>query len=182
MRMPLAAAAGGGFEYHRVADAIGHRQSVAHRSDGTCGTGNHRHAGLLDGFFGRGLVAHLADGEGVGADKLEIHGSAGFGEQRVFREETVARVDGIRVDGQGRGQDVLVIQVALAGRRRADAEGLVGVADEQGFAVGGGVDGHGLDAQLLGGADHAHGDFAAVGHQQFGNHETQGPGSMRKST
>ena len=72
--------------------------------------------------------------------------------------------------GPGRVQDALDVQVAGAGRRRADADGLVGQAHVQGMRVGVGVDRHGAHAQLLEGADDAAGDGAAVGDQDLVEH------------
>ena len=57
-----------------------------------------------------------------------------------------------------------MLQVALAGGRRTDADRLVGQADVQRLGVGGGVDGDGLDPELVQSADHAHCDLATVGY------------------
>ena len=54
--------------------------------------------------------------------------------------------------------------------------GVVGHAHVQRRAVGFGVDGDGLDAELAAGADHAHGDLAAVGDQDFLEHRAPGYG------
>ena len=64
-------------------------------------------------------------------------------------------------------QDRLDRQVGLRGRRRADAERLVGHLHVQRVAVGVGVDGDAGDAQLAAGADDAHRDLAAVGDQDL---------------
>ena len=45
--------------------------------------------------------------------------------------------------------------------------GVVGLADVESTAIGVGVDDDGLDAHLAAGADHADGDLAAVGDQDF---------------
>ena len=50
--------------------------------------------------------------------------------------------------------DVGNVQVALAGARRANADGLIGKADVQGVTVGIAIDGNGLDSQFFTGADH----------------------------
>ncbi len=61
------------------------------------------------------------------------------------------------------------VQVAQD-RVLADVVRLVGLLHVQGVAVGVGVDGDRLDAQLGAGADDAHGDFATVGDQDLSNH------------
>ena len=62
------------------------------------------------------------------------------------------------------------IQVALARRRRPDADRLVGHRHVLEVAVDGGVHGDGLDAQRVAGAQDAQRDFAAVGDDDFLEH------------
>ena len=54
------------------------------------------------------------------------------------------------------------VEVAFVQARRADADGLIGKADVQRVAIGLAVDGDGLDAELLAGADDAQGNFPAI--------------------
>jgi len=54
--------------------------------------------------------------------------------------------------------------------RRADADSFVGKADMEGIAVGLTVDGDGADPEFLAGANHAEGDFSAVGDEDFLEH------------
>src|SRR5690606_29324540 len=58
----------------------------------------------------------------------------------------------------------------VARRRRPDAHALVGEADMHRVGVGGGMDGDRLDSQLLAGAQHPQGDFAAIGDQDLLEH------------
>jgi hypothetical protein len=51
-----------------------------------------------------------------------------------------------------------------------DLVGLVGLGSMQGVAVLVRVDGDSADAKLVGGAKRADRDFAAIGHQHFGDH------------
>ena len=67
-------------------------------------------------------------------------------------------------------------EVGLGGGVAAQGVGLVGEPDVQGVAVRIRVDRHGGDAFIAGGADDAHGDFAAVGDQ----HLAQPDGSLRR--
>ena len=56
---------------------------------------------------------------------------ADLGELGVLGEEAVARVDRVRAGDLGRRDDARDVQVAVARRRRADADVLVGEADVQ---------------------------------------------------
>src|SRR5439155_24388897 len=70
------------------------------------------------------------------------------------------------------------VEIALPGRRRADAKRLVREADMQGVRVGGGMDGDGFHAQLARRANHPQGDFTTVRDEDAVKHYT---GSKRKS-
>ena len=77
-------------------------------------------------------------------------------------------MDGVDLVLAGQGDDAGDVEVGadrLAGL--ADAVGLVGLEAVQGEAVFVRVDGDGADAQFVGGAKDADGDFAAVGDQQL---------------
>ena len=83
----------------------------------------------------------------------------------VLGEEAVAGMDGV---GAARARGVeqrLDVQIALARRRRADRDRLVGEPHVRRVGVGLGVDRDGRDAHRAAGADDAHGDLAAVGDQ-----------------
>jgi len=72
-------------------------------------------------------------------------------------------MDGVAA-GRGRGRnDRGDAQVALRRGRRADPDGAIGDPDVHRVLVGSRVHGHRLDAELVGGADHANRDFASVG-------------------
>ncbi len=67
--------------------------------------------------------------------------------------------------------DLVGHQIRLARGRRAEQHGLVGQLHVARFLVGLGIHRHGVDAHLVGGGDDAAGDFAAVGDQDFGEHD-----------
>ena len=87
----------------------------------------------------------------------------------VLGQKPVARMDGVDA--------VLAWQIAMIAvdvqvrpdrlARLADQVGLVGLEAVQGVAVFVRVDRDGADAQLVGRAEHADGDFAAVGDEQL---------------
>ena len=93
-----------------------------------------------------------------------------LGELGVLRQEAVAGMDRVGAgDGRG-GQDRRDVEIAVARRRRADADALVGQAHMHGVGVGGRMHGHGLDAHLAAGAVDAQRDLAAVGDQDLVEH------------
>ena len=69
--------------------------------------------------------------------------------------------------GEQRGH----VEVALARRRRADAHALVGEPHVHGVLIRGRMHRDGGDAELLAGAQHAQRDLAAVGDQDFFEHD-----------
>src|SRR6185437_8876362 len=95
---------------------------------------------------------------------------AGFGEFCVFRQETVARMYGLGAGCFRGGEDGFDVQVAFAGGGGADADGLVGHGDMQRGGVGIGIDGDGADAEPLGRAHNADGDFSAIGDEEAAKH------------
>ena len=96
---------------------------------------------------------------------------ADFGETGVFREESVAGVDGIGTGDLGGGDDAVDLEVGFLAGGRADADGFVGELDVHGIDVRLGIDGDGFDAEFAAGADDAEGDFAAIGDQDALEHE-----------
>ena len=76
---------------------------------------------------------------------------------------------GARIDR--RRDDAVVAQIAFADRCGADMDCLVGHLDMQRAGIGVGIDGDGGDAHAPRGADDAAGDLAAVGDEDFGEHE-----------
>ena len=78
-------------------------------------------------------------------------------------------MDGIGAGQPGDADQFVDLQIASTGPRcaLADQIGLVGLEAVQRQLVLFGIDGDGLDAELVGGAEHADGDFAAVGDEDL---------------
>ena len=108
------------------------------------------------------LVADGLDRLGARADEHELARAADLGEARALGEEPVARVDRVDVRDLGGRDDPRDVEVGLEARARPDADRLVGVAEVQRVLVDLGVDGDGLDPELLAGPDDAQGDLAPV--------------------
>ena len=93
-----------------------------------------------------------------------------LGEAGVLGQEAVARMDGVGAGDLAGGDERRDVEIAVAGRRRADADALVGEADVHGVGVGGRMHRHGGDAELLAGAQDAERDLAAVGDEDLVEH------------
>ncbi len=62
---------------------------------------------LFHGCLGRGFIAHGIDLVGSGADELDAVFGADGGELGIFRQETIARMDGIGIGQFGSGYDIM---------------------------------------------------------------------------
>lgn len=74
----------------------------------------------------------------------------------------------------GAARDVhqfIYAEIAFARRRGADRIGLIGEANVKRIAVNFAENGYGFDAEFAAGADDAYGDFAAIGDEDFAEHE-----------
>jgi hypothetical protein len=80
-------------------------------------------------------------------------------------------VNRVRLGDLGDAEDIRDVQVTVLGFSRADAEFFVGQHGVERCPVGLGIDGHGFDAQFLGGPDDPEGDFPPVGDQDLREHE-----------
>ena len=119
---------------------------------------------------GRHLVAHHLDRLGRRTDERHALRADRPGEVGVLREEAVAGMHRLGARALDDLEDLLGVEVALGRGLAAERVGLVGQADVQGVSVELGVHGHGGDAELAAGADHAHGDLGPVGDQDLGEH------------
>jgi hypothetical protein len=160
--------AASGFDDHRVADFAtdAQRRFFVFRQ-WAVRTWNGRNACFDHRVLGRDLVTHQANGVGFRADEGEAGVLDLLGKIGVFREETVAWVNGgsaSHFSGSDDGRDV---QVGLRGRRRADADGFVCQTQVHQLFVGLGVNGDGLDAHLFAGTQNPQGDLTAVSDQNF---------------
>ena len=164
------AASGRRFDHDGIADLGRHAQPFLHVLDHPVGAGHHGHPGLPHRLFGQAFVAHKPDGLGRGADELQPVIGADGAEIGIFRQKAVARMDGVGAGHFGGRDDAVDAQVAFGGRRRPDADRLVGKAHGERVAVGRRVDHDGLDAQFAAGADHPQRDFSSVGDQNLANH------------
>ena len=129
-----------------------------------------RNAGAAEQPLGLALRSHRPDGGGRRADEGDPARFARFGEVGVFGEEAVAGMDRVRSGAPRRVQDRLGVEIALAGRGRADPVRLVRRRDVQGVRVCVRVHGDAPDAEPPCGTTHPAGDLAPVRDEQPPEH------------
>ncbi len=166
----LAAAARHGLDQDGIADGVGLGLQPVGRLILAHVAGGDGHARLDHQLLGRVLQAHGPDRGRRCADPDDAGGHDGLGELGVLGQEAVAGVDGLGARRLGCRQHPGLIQIALARRRRADQDGLVGLTDVKRVRIGLGMDRDGAQAHAAGGAEDAAGDLAAIGDQDGSEH------------
>ena len=122
----FAAAPGGRLDHHRIADRARNRDGLVGRFDRVVVAGNRVHAGFAGQLFGSDFVAHRGDRACFRADEHDPFGLNTARELLVFGKKAVPRMNRLRAGGLTRGDDLVLRQVRLARRGRADAHRLVG--------------------------------------------------------
>ena len=126
---PDPAAARGSLDHQRVADLAGGRERCRDVVDRLAGAGRYRHAGIGHEVAGADLVAHRDDRLRRRPHPAEPGVEDGLGELRALGEEAVAGVDRLGAGEPGRLDQLVDDEVGLRGRRRAEQDGLIGLAD-----------------------------------------------------
>ena len=164
------AAAGSRLDDDRIADVLGDLPGLGLVGDAALGAGHAGDAEALGRALGFDLVAHDADMLRLRADEGDAVMLEHLREARVLGQEAVAGMDRIRAGDLAGGDQGRDVEIAVAGGRRADAHALVGEAHMHGVRVGGGMDRHGGDAELLRRAQDSQGDLASVGNEDLIEH------------
>ena len=163
-----AAAAGGSLQYHGEAEADGLFQRVVGVLQGFGAAGDDGHAALDGDLLGAELIAHLGQHLGGRADEQDAVLLAGTGKVGILGQEAVAGMDGGDAPAAGKADDAGDIQIrAQRGLLLPHQIRLVRLGAEQRISVFVGIDGHGVEAQIVAGAENAHRDLAAVGDQHL---------------
>ena len=108
----------------------------------------------------------------VGPMNLTPASTQAWAKRGVLGEEAVAGMDGLGAAAAGDVEDLVDVQVGLAGGRRADVVGLVRLAHVERGAIDVGEDGDRADTHLAAGANHAHRDLTAIGDQDLLEHRS----------
>ena len=119
-------------------------------------------------FFGGKLVAHLGKHMGRRADKHDAVFFAGLGKSGVFGQKSVTGMDSVHITAFGQVDNGGNVQI---GTKRPEGVGhLIGfvrLSAEEAVGILFGIHGHRADIEVRAGAEHADGNFAAVGHQNL---------------
>ena len=166
----LAAAAGGRLQHHRIADLAGDGDRLLGVLEGYGMTGDGVDACFFGQFFRFDLITHGNHGTGRRTDQGDLVAGQLAGKGGVLGQESISRVNGSRLGLFGGIDDGIHHQIALSGRRRSDANGLVGHFHMQGILIGFGIDGNRLDFHFARRLDHPAGDFTTVGDENFFEH------------
>ena len=166
----FATAASRRFQHHGITDALGNFFGFFGRSQATRGPGNEGHAGFFHLLTGAGFRAHHFHGVRSRANKFHARIGARLGELRVFREETIAGMNGLGAGAFGHIEDLVDPKIRLGCRRRADGVRLVGLRDVERGAIDVGINGDSADTHFTARADDAHRDLSPVGDQNLLEH------------
>ncbi len=162
------AATEGGLDDEREADFVGDGEGFVGIGDGILGAGKGGDVELVGERTGCGLVAHVVQKIGGGADEGDAFAFAGAGEVGVFREKAVARVDHGHALGLREFHDAFVIEVCADGSFRGiELVGFVGFEAVDGETIFLGENGNGAESEFGGCAENTDGDFTAVGGEEF---------------
>ena len=122
----LTAATGRGLDHHRIADLVRDFDGFIGVFDQTHVTGNGADARFLRDFLGRDLVAHCFNRFDRRAYECHTFGFQRLCELGVFRQETIARVNGLCAGLTDGIHDLVDHDVRLVCGRRADVYGFIG--------------------------------------------------------
>jgi len=117
-----------------------------------------------------GLAAHRGDGFRRRPDEHESCIPHGASEPLSLRQKSIPGVDGLRSGGAGDLDDPFAHEIAFSGWRGADVECFVRFAHVDGACVGIAVNRNRCNAQFPTRSNHAQGNLAAIGDQNFVEH------------
>src|SRR5258707_14946459 len=116
----------------------------------------------------RSLVAKKIKKFRAGSNESNSRRGAGSGQCGIFREKTVARVNGIDISLFRKRHDPIDIEISLnRSLALTDKIGFVSLESMQTKTVFIGIHGGGADLQFIGGAENANGNFSAIQGQKF---------------
>ena len=93
-----------------------------------------------------------------------------FSKTGIFRQKTIARMDGVGASDFAGGKKMRHVEIALGRRRWANTDTFVGQTHMHGVGVGGGMYGDCGDAQFFARPLNAQSDLAAIGNQDLIEH------------
>ena len=175
---PAPAAAERGFHHQRIADFVRDALRVVLLRHRLFRARHDRQAGFLRQPPRRRLIAQQIEQVRARSNESNSRRGAGSRQRRIFREKSVARVDGVDAALLRQRHDSIDVQIGLDRPFAfADQIGFVRLEPMQAEAVLVGIHGGGADFQFVGGAENANRDFPAIqGQQFFYRHRSDFPG------
>ena len=163
-----AAPAEGGFDNQRITDLAGDFRGLLGIGDGFLAAGNARNARFLGESPRRGLIAKQVEQIRGRADENDTGSFAGAGQRGVLGKKSVPRVNRVHTLLFGQRDNTFDIQVSLYRTfALANKVSLVRFEAVQRKAVFFGINGDSTQPQLVGGAQNANSDFAAIQCKEF---------------
>ena len=166
----LSAATGDGLQKNGVAHAVRQGLRFAWIFDGVVRPGNHGNVRAVGKLAAGSLGAERFHGLGWRPDEGEARVRAGTRQRGVFREKSITRMERIATGAPRHVHELINREVAFTRGRRADGVSFIGEANVERLAVDITEDRDGANAKLAAGAQDAHGDFTAIGDQDFLEH------------
>ena len=159
------------FQQHGIAELFRNAARIRRIFDGLLRAGNHGHAGAR-GELARGCFRSQALHRfGRRADERDVVRRAGPREFGIFGEESVSGMQRVAPGAARDFHQLVDAKITFARGSRADRVRFVGEADVQRGAVRVAENGDGSDAHFAAGPRDAHGDFSAIGDEDFLEHE-----------
>jgi hypothetical protein len=160
----------GGFDDDGITDFGGNFEGLGGRGDGIFRAGKCGDSGRGGEAARGGFVAEEFEKFRGRSNESDAGLGTSAGKRRIFSEEAVAGMDGVHIVGLGDAEDAGNVEIGFDGSfAGADAIGFVRFEAVKGEAVFLGIDGDGAEAEFVGGAENADGDFATVGGEEFAN-------------
>src|SRR5215216_3953426 len=162
-----AAATGGRFDHHRVAELLSDFHRLVLSLNNSIAARRHRDARFTCRCTSGVFVAHGLHGTGGRANELDVAAFTDLNEMRVFSQEPVAWMDRVNVADLGRAHDPINSQITLKAGGSADADRFISKLDVQRIDVCFGIDCEGANAEFVTGPNHSQRDFSAISNQNF---------------
>ena len=159
-----------GFDKHRIANLVGLLLEKFRRLIVAVVARGERHTGFFHQFLGFGFAAHRPYRRHRRTNKNDATSGAGLGEIFVFGQKSVARMHRLRAGSLGCRNDFFCHQIGGFRCRWAYANRLIGKSDVPRTGIGLGIHRHRADTHASRRLDHAAGNLAAIGNQDFAKH------------
>ncbi|MNX80768.1 hypothetical protein D3C86_1124370 [compost metagenome] len=144
---------GSGFQDYRVTHFTSQCFGFSYAFKQAFRTRNYRYTGSNHSFFGSHFITHTADHLRSGSDKFNIITGADFCKVGIFSQESITRVNSIRIGNLGCCHDCLYIQVRKSTLWLTNTYCFISKTYVQAVSVCCGVNRNGFDTHFATGTD-----------------------------